>query len=546
MGLPRGVIVAVVALLALPLGAGVLLRDTTALAADGSTQQTLINQDRANAGLPPLSWSTCLNAIAVQNAQRMAAQGYISHTNGPTLDLSCGIGSTQAGENVGYLSSGIDDVIANTMFLNSAPHRANILGPYTYVGTAWAVAPNGYGYIAVEFLGAAAAVVPSGFHPLTPTRILDTRDGTGGVPLNALGTGSTLTVQVAGRGGIPSSGVSAVVLNVTVTNTSAASYLTVYPAEDPRPQASNLNWMSGQTVPNLVQVGLRSSGQLTIYNFAGSTDVIFDVAGYVATTTGAPGPDGLYSPLVPARILDSRNGTGGFAAPVGVGATISVQVTGRGGVPPTGVSAVVLNVTVTDATAWSHVTVFPTGVSRPLASNLNFVAGQTVPNRVIVKVSSNGQVSFYNLAGDVDLVADVGGWFTDSSNPLATGRAFTAVTPARVLDTRNGTGGYAAPLGAGATVALAVAGNGGVPLMSSSTPPTAVVLNVTVTNTTGWSDLIVYPDDATRPQTSDLNWHAGMTVPNLVIVKLGADGKIALYNLAGSTDVVVDVMGWYN
>jgi len=116
----------------------------------GSTQQVLINQDRAANGLRPLSWNGCLATIAAQNAARMASQGFISHTNGPSLDLGCRLGS-QAGENVGYWSAGINDAQLNAMFMASAEHRANILGPYHYVGTAWAVAPNGYAYIAVEF-----------------------------------------------------------------------------------------------------------------------------------------------------------------------------------------------------------------------------------------------------------------------------------------------------------------------------------------------------------------------------------------------------------
>jgi uncharacterized protein YkwD len=117
----------------------------------GSAQQALINQDRAQNGLPPLIWSPCLAGIADQNAKRMAAQGFISHTNGPSLDLGCGLGN-HAGENVGYTSAGINDPQLNTLFMNSPGHRANILGSYyRYVGTAWAVAPNGYGYIAVEF-----------------------------------------------------------------------------------------------------------------------------------------------------------------------------------------------------------------------------------------------------------------------------------------------------------------------------------------------------------------------------------------------------------
>jgi len=120
-----------------------------------SQQQILINQDRAsNGGLSGLAWSPCLANIALQNAQRIAAQGYLSHTNGPTLDLGCDPSYTTAGENIAYISSGIDDAQANTMFMNSAPHRANILnGAYRFVGTAWVVAPNGYAYIAVEFGG---------------------------------------------------------------------------------------------------------------------------------------------------------------------------------------------------------------------------------------------------------------------------------------------------------------------------------------------------------------------------------------------------------
>ena len=116
----------------------------------GSTQQALINSDRAGAGLGALNWSSCLAGIAYQNGVRMANQGFISHANGPSADLGCGLGN-QAGENVGYWSAGINDSQLNTMFMNSPGHRANIMGAYHYVGTAWVVAKNGYAYIAVEF-----------------------------------------------------------------------------------------------------------------------------------------------------------------------------------------------------------------------------------------------------------------------------------------------------------------------------------------------------------------------------------------------------------
>lgn len=116
----------------------------------GSRQQQLINADRAAHGLGPLSWSGCLYSVAVANARRIAGQEYLSHTNGPSVDLTCRLGN-RAGENIGYWSQGVNDAQLNTMFVNSPEHYANIMGPYHYVATAWVVGANGYGYIAVEF-----------------------------------------------------------------------------------------------------------------------------------------------------------------------------------------------------------------------------------------------------------------------------------------------------------------------------------------------------------------------------------------------------------
>jgi hypothetical protein len=378
---------------------------------------------------------------------------------------------------------------------------------------------------------------------LTPARILDTRDGTGGVPAAALGPGSALDVQIAGRGGVPAAGISAVILNVTVTGGTAPGYLVVYQKGIARPRASNLNWVAGQTVANLVEVPLSADGKVTVFNSQGSSNVIFDVTGFVAMPDQSPGPDGLYNPLVPARLLDTRTGTGG-ATRVAPGGTVSLQVTGRGNVPATGVSAVVLNVTATNPSGSSYVTVWPDGAPRPLASSLNFVAGQTVPNRVIVAVGAGGKVDLYNFAGNVDLVVDVGGYFTDATAG-GTGSRFNALTSARLLDTRDGTGGVSSAVGAGGMLAVQVAGQKGVPAMTAAIPPTAVVLNVTVTNPTAAGYLTVWPDGNGQPLASDLNFGKGQTRANLVVVKVGANGKVDLFSLAGSTDVVIDVVGWY-
>jgi uncharacterized protein YkwD len=117
----------------------------------GSTQQALINQDRARNGLGPLTWSGCLAGVARGQAAHLATPGVaFAHYGGVYQDLNCRLGA-QTGENIGWWSGGVNDSQLNTMFMNSPEHRANILGPYHYVATAWVVGSNGYGYIAVEF-----------------------------------------------------------------------------------------------------------------------------------------------------------------------------------------------------------------------------------------------------------------------------------------------------------------------------------------------------------------------------------------------------------
>ena len=382
----------------------------------------------------------------------------------------------------------------------------------------------------------------SGFAPLTPARITDTRKGSGNANAGkTLAAGRTLTVQVAGAGGVPA-GATAAVLNITVTNTTSAGYLTVWPAGQARPTASNLNWTPHQTVPNLVEVPLSSSGQVTIFNSAGNTDVVVDVEGYHALPTGAS--SGLYQALTPSRICDTRAGqprqqcnapgSGKLIGPV----TRAVSVAGLGGVPAAGATAVVLNVTVTGTTAAGYLTVWPNGQPRPTASNLNWIGGETVPNRVVVPLGANGKIDVFNSNGTIDLIVDVAGYYK------ASGAVFTPVAPIRLCDTRNSgcgvTGAPVAPIKPGGILSLTVAGHSGVPA-----GVTAVVLNVTATNTSSAGFLTVYPDGRTRPLASDLNWTPGKTVPNLVVATVGADGKVDFYNHAGNTDLVVDLTGYY-
>jgi len=233
---------------------------------------------------------------------------------------------------------------------------------------------------------------------VNPVRVLDTRAGLG-APKAKVGPGGQLTLTVPG---LPA-GTTAVALNVTATNPTAASYLTVYPAGQARPTASNLNFVKAQTIPNLVIARVGAGNKVTFYNAAGTVDIIADLAGYYALGAGAG-----YSAVTPKRVLDTRAGLGAPKAKVGPGGQLTLTVPGL----PAGTTAVALNVTATNPTATSYLTVYPAGQTRPTASNLNFVTAQTIPNLVIARVGAGNTLTFYNAAGTVDVIADLAGYYS--------------------------------------------------------------------------------------------------------------------------------------
>jgi Regulator of chromosome condensation (RCC1) repeat len=392
----------------------------------------------------------------------------------------------------------------------------------------------------------------SGFQGVPPARLLDTRptgvtvDGTF-ARRGLVGPSTTLDVQIADRAGIPFDGVGAVALNITAVDATAPTFVTLFPAGAPRPETSNLNLRPGQTVANLAVALLGPSGQVSLYNSAGNVHLIIDVLGWFPR-----GPN--YTGVQPARLLDTRPGAqttdGRFAGlgAVGPGVALNLDVAGRGGLPPTGVGSVVLNVTVVDPNAASFVTAYESGNPVPMTSNLNFVANQTVANLVIVPVSQHsipggvqaGRMTLRNEAGTTHLIADVVGWFPPSDS-------LHSIQPSRLLDTRpnattiDGRSARGGTLGAGATLDLPVAGRGGVPPLGAG----SVVLNVTAVDPTTASFLTVFPTGSQQPESSNVNMPAGRTVANLVIVPLGDNGDISIFNSAGATHLIADVLGWF-
>jgi hypothetical protein len=270
-------------------------------------------------------------------------------------------------------------------------------------------------HIVVDVVGyyAPASNGAGRLNPLTPFRALDTRNGTGtGGGTAKLAPGASIDVKVAGVGGVPAANVAAVVVTLTATGTSAPGFFTAYPAGSPLPNASSLNASeTNESVANLAIVPVGANGSITIFSERGS-DVLVDVVGYFGADVNALAvPRGLFVPVEPARILDTRSGNGAPAAKPAAGSTTNVATRSRGGLPESGVVGIAGTVTATGSDSAGFVTSFPTGVARPNTSTLNLNrAGQTVAGPVIMAVGSDGQVSLYTEGG-THLLADVTGYY---------------------------------------------------------------------------------------------------------------------------------------
>ncbi len=407
--------------------------------------------------------------------------------------------------------------------------------------------PDASGVISTVCAG--SIVSPASYYvPNGPVRLLDTRKGTGGTT-GPIKSHASVNVQITGVQGVPTSDVTAVVLNVTAVSPTANGVATAYPTGEAVPTSSNLNWRTGQTEPNLVVVPVGTGGKVSIWNGSGGTvQFLADEAGYFTSDSGASGVS-TYTAVGPVRAMDTRHGTGVQQAEIAAGGSVSLQVGGStvGSVSiPSGVTAVAMNVTAVGSSTNSDLIVYPNETSAgttetvPSVSNLNFTAGQTAANMVIVPVGPDGKVDFRNggTAGSLDAIADIAGYFSSGTS----GAKYHAVGPVRLLDTRSGQG---ETLTASATAGKAIAGKGTLtlPLPASYS---ALVANLTVVSPTVNGFLSAYPSNGSLPNVSNLNFLTGQTIPNLAIVPSGSGVKFYNAATSGSTQLIVDMAGYFS
>jgi len=203
-------------------------------------------------------------------------------------------------------------------------------------------------------------------------------------------------------------------------------------AEVPNSLGGAVSWMETD--------GMTYSGRFD-YEMAGSypvTDVVTDSNGATATVSLTVTTLGsAYTPISPARVLDTRNGTGAPAGAVSNGGAVRLLVAQNDNFLPASMSAVAVDITVTDPTGNGFITAYPEGVSQPNASTVNYGKGQTIANAAIVPVGSDGYIDLANTmaaAGSADIVVDVSGYFT--AGPDAYGGSFVPTAPSRVFDSR--------------------------------------------------------------------------------------------------------------
>lgn len=465
-------------------------------------------------------------------------------TNSPQRFGASSAGSVQVTYTASGATTGVDTITAQDR-TNSPTFSAST--SYTYGGVvAFSQAP---------------------YNAVTPFRVCDTRPVAPGIAANQCntGAGSGPLLQNQARavtvtGGVVPSTATAIVVNVTSIAPTTGTFLTVYPTGQPS-NTSNVNPRTGANIATLVEVGIGTAGQIDVYNKLGTINIALDVEGYVDSASL-----GYFHTAVPARICDTRavvpgvalnqcNGTGAVAHPIGPGGVLTFNVSSSGSpIPTSGVLAVVFNLTAIAPTVSTVLTAYPGPGSHPTASNVNVNARAVVPNRVIVPVPSGCTaaactVHIWNGVGSVNVAVDVDGWFGTATSAAQ----FTSVIPGRICDTRfnnsNAQGCSQGAVPAGGKLTINVTGINDVPGIGDPHFPTAVVVNVTAVSPTSGTFVTVYPGPATasRPNASDLNVPAGVTLTNLIIV--GVDpttGTINLFNAVGNVNLIVDVYGYYS
>lgn len=368
--------------------------------------------------------------------------------------------------------------------------------------------------------GTAAPIAPlTSFTPTMPQRLVDTRDGTGGVS-GRLGAGCTLQLDMGATGITADAGAFALAL----TGISATrGYLTVYPCAAGLPPTSNVNTRAGVPTPNLAVARPDADGRICVYSDA-ETHLLVDVTGWW-TAEG----DNRFTSIEPQRVSDSREVQGSSRVPAD-----TIHVVDLSGVVPVGTTAVVANLTIAAPAGDGFATAFPCGTGAPATSNVNFRTGEARASAIVVGLDPIRRMCVRSSV-DAHVIVDLAGYYEEGQfGPTISLRTLPGD---RLADSRDGTGGWNGPLAPGSVRRVnAAAGR------PDAAQATAVVLNVVALRATDPGFVQVYPCDGSAPETSVVNYTAEGATSNLATVELATDGEICV-TTSTEVDVIVDLFG---
>jgi len=377
------------------------------------------------------------------------------------------------------------------------------------------------------------------FVPVTPIRIMDTRSSSKIGPVTGpLTPGEVAVLPVEGTtpAKLPATGITAVAIAVTVTASTDAGYLTLYPDGTARPRTSNLDFPATTTYTNSAIVPVGADGSIDIYNYTSGTDqVLVDLTGYFTSNLTAAGAS-TYIPLAdPARILDTRNGTGAPKAQIAGDGTLKLTIagntTGGASIPATGVTAVALNLTAIPPSGdGGQLIAYPDGATLPAVTMGVYYSGAARGNTMIIPVGSDGKIDIYNSSSTpTDLTGDVSGYFTAGTG----GQYFHPMDTTRIVDSRD-----TSPLAASGSATISAPA-------SIDTTDTTLVLSFTALNGTTNGVLQAYQSSAAEPTASIVSYTT-QTVNNLDLVNTATGNAFTLTNQSsGTVNYLVDISGYF-
>ncbi len=369
---------------------------------------------------------------------------------------------------------------------------------------------------------------PLVFVPLTPCRVVDTRNATGAFGGPELAAASIREFAIPGSTcQIPTTAV-AYAMNVTVVPDGRLGYLSIWPSGQSRPVVSTLN-SDGRVKANAAIVPAGVNGGVNVY-VTDATQLIVDVSGYFVPAASSSGLQ--FFPLQPCRIADTRGAAGDFGGPfLAGGATRNFPVLSSGCSVPANAQAYSLNFTAIPRGALSFFSAWPTGQAQPNASVLNAPTGTVTANAAIIPAGTNGTIATFG-SNNTDLVIDINGYFAPATTG---GNNFYTLSPCRIVDTRNPVG--ALPLTGATTINVTTSG------CQSPAAAKAFALNATAVPVGALQYLTLWPNGEADPTASTLNADANAITSNLAVVP-NINGSINAY-AAGSTYLILDISGYF-